>query len=103
MKRTWCVMDLVLGEDGKLVLTKVQAAAFHLALFTAVVYVTVKKQEFLTEMWSLYAMAAIGHAVFDKSAKQFQDFKNRKLDAETGPSETVEQTTVTKTTGSVEL
>lgn len=101
-ERKWCVMDLVVGDDGKLVLTKLQAACFHLALFSAVVYVTIKKQDFIIEMWSLYAAAAIGHAVIDKSTKQYQDFKNKQLDADIFPTSTTESTTVIKTVGATE-
>lgn len=98
--RLWCFMDMLVGDDGKMVLTKVQAATFHALLAITVACVSWRKQDFIVEMWSLYAACAIGHAVIDKSAKQYQDFKNRKLDADSAPSETVESTTETKITSS---
>lgn len=82
--RTWCVMDLVTGADGKLVMTKLQAATFHFLLAATVAVVTWHKQEFLTEMWALYAAVAVGHAVIDKTGAQVKDFKDRQLEKE-GP------------------
>lgn len=95
-------MDLVVGDDGKLILTKLVATVFHATLFWTVVFITVKKQEFQFDMWSLYATFAVGHAIVDKSVKQFQDFKNKQLDVDTAPSQTIEQTTVTKTVDKME-
>lgn len=92
-------MDLLVGDDGKLVLTKVQASTFHALLAATVAYVTYLKQDFIVEMWSLYAAVAVGHAVIDKSAKQWQDYKTKQLDVDSAPVSTTEQTTVTKTVG----
>lgn len=83
MTRTWCLTDLVLGRDGKLVMTKVQATTFHLAIFLTVVFITIIKRDFIFEMWSLYAAVAVGHAVLDKTGAQVTEFKTKKLAAET--------------------
>lgn len=79
-KRTWCVMDLVVGVDGKLVLTKVQAACFHMLLFLTVGFITFIERKFIDSMWALYAAVAVGHAVVDKTAAQVNAFKNKQLD-----------------------
>lgn len=79
-KRTWCLMDLVLGVDGKLVLTKVQASCFHFAFFVTVCFITAVKREFLDSMWALYAAVAVGHAVVDKAQAQVSGYKNRELE-----------------------
>lgn len=83
--RTWCVMDLVVGKDGKLVLTKLQAATFHLLLAATVAAVTWFKHDFVLDMWMLYAAVAVGHAVIDKTGAQVKDFKDRQLDKEPPP------------------
>jgi hypothetical protein len=72
-------LDLIRGRDGKMVLSKLQAATFHLLLAITVAWITWRKAEFLIEMWLLYAGVAIGHATFDKTAAQIKDFKERKL------------------------
>lgn len=83
--RAWCFTDLIVGKDGKLVLTKLQAATFHLLLAVTVAGVTWFKREFNIEMWALYAAVAVGHAVFDKTSAQVKDFKDRQLDKEPPP------------------
>lgn len=75
-------LDLIRGRDGKMVLTKVQATLFHVALFVTVCWVTYVKRDFVQGMWELYAMTAVGHAVLDKTAAQIAAFKDRKLDKE---------------------
>lgn len=82
--RKWCLMDLVIGADGKLVLTKLQAAMFHLLLAVTVGFVTWFKREFVLDMWALYAAVAVGHAVIDKTGAQVKDFKDKQLEARTG-------------------
>ncbi len=82
--RRWCVMDLVTGHDGKLVMTKLQAATFHFLLAATVAYVTFTKSDFLLEMWALYAAVAVGHAVIDKTGAQVKDFKEKQLENRTG-------------------
>lgn len=82
MARKWCVMDLFVGKDGKLVLTKVQAASFHLILFLTVGFITFRTKAFHIEMWTLYAATAVGHAVIDKTGTQVTAFKEKKLEAE---------------------
>lgn len=75
-------LDLLRGRDGKMVLTKVQATFFHAALFGTACWVTYIKRDFVQSMWELYAFAAVGHAVLDKTAAQIAAFKDRKLDKE---------------------
>ena len=82
--RKWCLMDLVVGADGKLVMTKLQAATFHLLLAVTVGFVTWFKREFVLDMWALYAAVAVGHAVIDKTGAQVKDFKDKQLEARTG-------------------
>lgn len=89
-------MDLVVGRDGKLVLTKLQAACFHLALFVTVCYLTWKKQEFIEAMWGLYAAVAVGHAFLDKTGTQVSAYANKKLETPvTGEVRTTSTTTTT--------
>lgn len=106
-------LDLIRGDDGKMVLTKVQAATFHLLLAATVATVTgvriyryVKSGEpptggellFDATMWGLYAAVAVGHAVIDKTGAQVSAFKNRKLDAELPPTDaTTTEVKITKT------
>lgn len=95
MTRKWCVMDLVVGRDGKLVMTKVQAACFHLALFLTVMSITgVRLYKFtkaggdVTDfpnlfdvgMWALYSGVAVGHAVLDKTGTQVTSYKMAQLE-----------------------
>lgn len=77
-------LDLIRGNDGKMVLTKLQAATFHLLLAVTVAFVTWIKKDFVESMWTLYAMVAVGHAVLDKTGAQIAAFKDRKLDAAAG-------------------
>ena len=89
--------DLITGDDGKVVLTKLQAATFHLLLAVTVCFITILKRDFLMEMWLLYAAVAVGHAVIDKTGAQVAAFKDRKLDAESpSPSTVTTSTTTTK-------
>lgn len=93
-------LDLIRGADGKMVLTKLQAATFHFLLAIAVATITTVRvyryvqsgeppsgNEFLFDatMWGLYATVAVGHAVLDKTGVQVAAFKNRQLDAEANP------------------
>jgi len=102
-------LDLIRGTDGRMVLTKLQAATFHLLLALTVSSVTgVRIYRYLKSgepptggellfdfaMWSLYAGAAIGHAVIDKTGAQINAFQNRKLDAAM-PEPSVTSTTTT--------
>jgi hypothetical protein len=92
------LLDLIRGRDGRLVLTKLQAATFHLLLaltvasITAIRLVKFYRSEltdypnlFDATMWGLYAAVAVGHAVIDKTGAQVKDFKDRKLEADTAP------------------
>jgi len=96
-------LDLIRGDDGKMVLTKLQAATFHALLAATVASVTTVRLyryiksgepptggEFLFDaaMWTLYGAIAVGHAVIDKTGAQVSAFKNRKLDAEMPPADT---------------
>lgn len=89
--------DLVLAKDGTLSQTKLAAATFHLAIFVTVLYITFKTGVFNTEMWTLYAACAIGHAAFDKTSAQVKDFKDAQLVATNAP---VTVTTDSQTTSS---
>ena len=75
-------LDLIRSRDGSMSLTKLSAATFHLLLAVTVAWVTWIKRDFVESMWLLYASAAVGHAVFDKTGAQISAFKNRKLGAE---------------------
>jgi hypothetical protein len=76
-------LDLIRGTDGRMVLTKLQAATFHALLAATVGFVTWIKRDFVEGMWVLYATVAVGHAVIDKTGAQIAAFKDKKLDAET--------------------
>lgn len=80
-------LDLIRGHDGKMVLTKLQAATFHFLLAVTVAWITWVKQEFLDSMWGLYAAVAVGHAVLDKTGTQIKDFKEKKLEAESNSTQ----------------
>lgn len=95
--RKWCVMDLISGADGKLVLTKLQAATFHGLLALTVAFITIYTKTFNEGMWALYAAVAVGHAVIDKTGSQISAFKRLKLEAE-APTPLVDSTTTTTTT-----
>lgn len=107
--------DLICGDDGKIVLTKLQAATFHALLALTVLSVTavrvyryVKSGEpptndetlFDAAMWTLYAAVAVSHAVIDKTGAQVAAFKNKQLDAELPP---VDSTTTDSTTTTVKI
>lgn len=87
-------LDLIRGADGKMVLTKLQAATFHALLAVTVGWVTWLKRDFVESMWTLYAMVAVGHAVIDKTGAQIAAFKDKKLDVDT-PAGTVTTSTTT--------
>lgn len=74
--------------------TKLAAATFHFLMASTVAYLTWRKQDFLFDMWALYAAVAVGHSSYDKTMATIKDYKDRKLSAETGPSSKV--TTVTE-------
>lgn len=121
MTRKWCVMDLVVGRDGKLVMTKVQAACFHLALFLTVVSITgLRLYKFMksggevldfpnlfdTAMWSIYGAVAVGHAVIDKTGTQVASFKMAKLETPSAAAPgtvTTEERTVKSTSSTAPL
>lgn len=106
-------LDLIRGNDGKMVLTKLQAATFHLLLAVTVASITVVRlykyatgvlpltsENYLFDMtmWGLYAAVAVGHAVIDKTGAQVVAFKTRQLDAEAPlPDTRVTETKVTET------
>lgn len=73
------MMDIVKSRDGSISQTKLAAACFHLSIFVTVAYITYVKQEFLIEMWMLYATVAIGHSAYDKTLANIKDFKDKKL------------------------
>lgn len=102
MKRTWCFMDLVVGRDGKLVLTKLQAACFHFALFVTVCLITWVKKEFIESMWTLYAAVAVGHAFLDKTGTQVSTYANKKLDTPAVGEVRTESTTTSRTAAPLE-
>lgn len=108
--RKWCLLDLVVGDDGKLVLTKLQAACFHAAMFLTVSSIQVARivkfwrspeadiaNLFDAAMWGLYAAFAVGHAVVDKEMKSRSEFKNKKLDMDAAPGTVETETTVKET------
>lgn len=83
-----------------MVLTKLQAATFHalLAVTAGAIQFIHRDKGFLTEMWTLYAAVAVGHAVIDKTGAQVSAFKNRKLDAEAPPTDAMTtEVKITKT------
>ena len=90
------LFDLVRGNDGKLVLTKLQAATFHALLAVTVGWVTWIKRDFVEAMWILYSAVAVGHAVIDKTGAQIAAFKNAQLDADTTGTTSVTTSTVTE-------
>lgn len=83
MRYLWNLTDIITGSDGRLVLTKLAAATFHLNIACAVLYVTYKTGSFDIGMWSLYGTFAVGHAVADKTSAQIKSFKDAKLEATT--------------------
>ena len=89
-------LDLIRSRDGSMSLTKLSATTFHLLLAITVAWITWISRTFNEAMWGLYAAAAVGHAVIDKTGSQISNFKNKKLDVESPPS------TVTMSTTTVE-
>ena len=89
-------LDLIRGADGKMVLTKLQAATFHALLAVTVGWVTWIKRDFVEAMWILYSAVAVGHAVIDKTGAQIAAFKNAQLDADTPGTTSVTTSTVTE-------
>lgn len=81
-------LDLIRGADGKMVLTKLQAATFHALLAITVGWVTWIKRDFVESMWVLYSAVAVGHAVIDKTGAQIAAFKAAQLDADAGTTVT---------------
>lgn len=75
------LLTLIASKDGSLSLTKLAAACFHFALFCTACWLTYLKAEWLGEMWTLYAMVAVGHAAYDKTAAQVKAVKERQLEA----------------------
>lgn len=91
-------LDLIRGADGKMVLTKLQAATFHALLAVTVGWVTWIKRDFVEGMWLLYSAVAVGHAVIDKTGAQIAAFKDKQLDADTPGTTSVTTSTVTEKT-----
>jgi hypothetical protein len=102
-------LDLIRGRDGRMVLTKLQAATFHALLAATVASITATRlwkfwhseltdfpNLFDATMWGLYAAVAVGHAVIDKTGAQVKDFKDRKLDAGSTPNTVTTATVTTK-------
>ncbi len=84
--RSWHLSDIIVGRDGKVALTKLAAATFHLNIAAAAAYLTYTKQSFDLGMWTLYASVAVGHAVYDKTAAQIKDLKEQKINGTPAPS-----------------
>lgn len=102
-------LDLIRGRDGKMVLTKLQAATFHALLASTVAAITAIRlykfshsdafdfpNLFDATMWGLYAAVAVGHAVIDKTGAQVAAFKDKKLDADQPVGSVTTATVVTK-------
>ena len=79
------LLTLIASKDGSLSLTKLAAACFHFALFSTACWLTYRKAEWIAEMWTLYAMVAVGHAAFDKTAAQVKAVKDKQIDAGAEP------------------
>ena len=100
-------IDLIRGKDGRMVLTKLAAATFHLFLAMTVASITAVRIRryietgdesivlFDVAMWTLYSSAALVHAIADKTGAQYTAFKNRKLEVESEPAPSVTSTTTT--------
>ena len=80
-------LDLIRTSDGKMSITRLQAATFHLLLAVTVGWVTWIKRDFVESMWMLYAAVAVGHAVIDKTGAQISAYKEKRLAAESQPGE----------------
>lgn len=90
------LLDLVRSRDGSISQTKLAAACFHFSIFVTVVYITYIKQDFIIDMWMLYATVAIGHSAYDKTMANIKDFKDKKLDQ--GMSGSTQTTQIIQTT-----
>ncbi len=83
------LLSLITSKDGSLSQTKLAAACFHFALFVTVCWLTYVKREWMGEMWTLYAMVAVGHASYDKTLASVRAYKDKQL----GVSESMTPTT----------
>ena len=79
------ILSLIASKDGSLSLTKLAAACFHFALFCTAVWLTWLKSEWISEMWTLYAMVAVGHASYDKTLARVSAIKERQMDKPADP------------------
>jgi hypothetical protein len=75
-----------------------EAACFHLALFCTAVWLTWRKGEWINEMWTMYFMAAVGHAAYDKTLANVRAYKDKQLDITTDGSATSTTSSTTATT-----
>lgn len=73
------LLSLVTSKDGSLSQTKLAAACFHLALFCTAVGLTWKTGAWNNEMWTMYFMAAVGHAAYDKTLANVRAYKDKQL------------------------
>ena len=82
------VRDIVCAKDGSLSLTKLAAATAHLLMAAAFARLQLMDDtaRFNETLWLIYGGFAIGHAAYDKTAASVKDFKEQKLEAETGTS-----------------
>lgn len=93
------LLSLVTSKDGSLSQTKLAAACFHLALFCTAVWLTWRKGEWINEMWTMYFMAAVGHAAYDKTLANVRAYKDKQIEAAAGDSMTTTTATTTIKTG----
>ena len=89
------LLSLVTSKDGSLSQTKLAAACFHLALFCTAVWLTWRKGEWINEMWTMYFMAAVGHAAYDKTLANVRAYKDKQIEAAAGESMTTTTATTT--------
>ena len=82
-------------KRGAYTQTKLAAACFHLALFCTAVWLTWRKGEWINEMWTMYFMAAVGHAAYDKTLANVRAYKDKQLGVS---SESMTTTTTITTT-----
>lgn len=80
------LLSLVTSKDGSLSQTKLAAACFHFALFCTAVWLTWRKGEWINEMWTMYFMAAVGHAAYDKTLANVRAYKDKQIEAAAGES-----------------
>lgn len=78
------IADLIRARDGSMSQTKLAAACAHFSMFVTVNMITIKTMEFNEAMWTLYIGVAIVHSFGDKAMASFKEFKEKKLEAETG-------------------